>query len=577
MKPSIVLFLTVATVALADSLEQRQSNWTVGQIVQTDSGPVSGHAALNASQVSEYLGIPFAAPPVGDLRFAAPQKYTGNSSINGTSFGFSCPAATISGTPSEANLASANITASGLQVLEALAQFGDKFSEDCLTLNVWTKPQTGEAKKAVLLWIYGGGFTTGNSDNPSYNGQFIADQEDVVVVSINYRLNIFGFPGSPNATNNLGLLDQRFAVEWVSNNIASFGGDPTRITLFGQSAGGASVDYYSYAWTADPIVAGFIPESGTAIGLGQTSANQSAALWYNVSAKLDCGDASSDGATVLACMRTKNYTDILKALPSSTVTGSTGFGPTIDDVVVFSDYIARSTAGNFIKKPMLVGNANNEVGLFRAIAAVEGQVGIFTEAYDTAFNLLVFTCPAATRANISVANGVPTWRYRWFGEFPNTIITTVPDSGAWHASELPILFDYTPPSGLGIPASTPAEIAIGSYLRGAWATFAKDPVNGLKTYSGGNGTGWPTYNPGEDTLVRLAFQNLTGPNLALPEIYDSNCTSDFLVPASALVNVSTSSTATGTAPTATAKKSAGGRTETGLGLFVFLGALAIAL
>jgi cholinesterase len=86
MKPSIVFFLAVATVALADNLEQRQSNWTVGQTVQTDSGPVSGHAALNASQVSEYLGIPFAAPPVGDLRFAAPQKYTGNSSINGTSF-----------------------------------------------------------------------------------------------------------------------------------------------------------------------------------------------------------------------------------------------------------------------------------------------------------------------------------------------------------------------------------------------------------------------------------------------------------------------------------------------------------
>ena len=97
--------------------------------------------------------------------------------------------------------------------------------------------------------------------------------------SSSYRLNIFGFPGSPNATQNLGLLDQRLAVEWVRDNIAGFGGDPTRITLFGQSAGGASVDYYSYAWTSDPIVAGFIPESGTAFGLGgQVTAEQSAAL-----------------------------------------------------------------------------------------------------------------------------------------------------------------------------------------------------------------------------------------------------------------------------------------------------------
>jgi carboxylesterase type B len=101
-----------------------------------------------------------------------------------------------------------------------LGQIGDNFSEDCLTLNIWTKPQVGEQKKAVLLWIYGGGFTTGNSDNPGYNGQYIAEQEDVVLVSINYRLNVFGFPSSPNGTYNLGLLDQRLAVEWVLDNIA---------------------------------------------------------------------------------------------------------------------------------------------------------------------------------------------------------------------------------------------------------------------------------------------------------------------------------------------------------------------
>lgn len=398
-----------------------------------------------------------------------------------------------------------------------------------------------------------------------------------ILTSNSYRLNIFGFPGSPNATNNLGLLDQRLAVEWVRDNIANFGGDPTRITLFGQSAGGASVDYYSYAWTADPIVAGFIPESGTALGLGQSTPEQSAALWYNVSAKLGCGDASSDGATVLSCMRTKNYSSILQALPSGGVTGSTGFGPTIDNVVVFSDYLNRSSAGNFIKKPILVGNTNNEAGLFRAVAAVEGMSSQFSDAYWDAFNLVGFNCPAAARANISIANGVPTWRYRWFGEFPNTIITTVPDSGAWHASELPVLFNYTAPSGLGIPASTPAEIAIGSYVRGAWATFAKDPVNGLRTYSAGNGTGWPTYVPGQDTLVRLAYQNLTGPNLASAQMYDSGCNAIFVAPPSALVNGSTNSTAIGTAPAATVTSSEGGRREISIGFLIFLGTLAIAL
>lgn len=99
--------------------------------------------------------------------------------------GFSCVAATFStGNVSPQAIANANITAAGLQVLASLGQIGDKFSEDCLTLNVWTKPQTGESKKAVLVWIYGGGFTTGNADNPAYDGQFIVDQEDVVLVSL---------------------------------------------------------------------------------------------------------------------------------------------------------------------------------------------------------------------------------------------------------------------------------------------------------------------------------------------------------------------------------------------------------
>jgi cholinesterase len=96
--------------------------------------------------------------------------------------GFSCPALQ-NNAASPQGLVTANVTGAGLQVLAALAQIGDKFSEDCLTLNVWTKPQVGEANKAVLVWIYGGGFGIGNSDNPGYNGQFIADQEDVVLVS----------------------------------------------------------------------------------------------------------------------------------------------------------------------------------------------------------------------------------------------------------------------------------------------------------------------------------------------------------------------------------------------------------
>jgi carboxylesterase type B len=337
-----------------------------------------------------------------------------------------------------------------------------------------------------------------------------------MLMSASYRVDIFGFPGNPAGPNNLGLLDQRLAVEWVRDNIAGFGGDPSRITLFGESAGGQSVDFYSYAWKQDPIVEGFIAESGTAFCFGlPNSPSGSALAWFNVTSSLGCGDATSDPAAVLSCMRGKDYTSILQAIPptsgSTSVLGS--FGPTVDDIVVFSDYADKSAAGNFTQKPLLIGNNDNEAGLFSTGFALAG-ITYPAQSWDT-FNLQAFTCPAGIRANVSIANGVPTWRYRYFGDFPDLRIA--PASGAYHGSEVPILFNTTPPS----PPQTPAEIAIGDYMRGAWAAFAKDPVNGLNTYEGG----WPRYQNGNETLIRLGYNNLTGPNLALPQMYDAGCSS----------------------------------------------------
>jgi cholinesterase len=412
------------------------------------------------------------------------------------------------------------VTATGIEFLTILGQFGDKFSEDCLTINVWTKPQAGEAKKAVLVWIYGGAFSSGNSDNLGYNGQHFAEDEDVVLVSLNYRLNVFGFPGTPNATQNLGLLDQRLAVEWVRDNIEAFGGDPSRITLFGQSAGSASVDYYTYAWTSDPIASGFIQESGSVFGpvggLGAITAEAGANYWSNLASALQCGNSSS----TLSCMKGKSTTDITNAMTK--ISNSAGqaisstFGPTIDEKVVFSDYLARSKAGNLTKLPLLLGNADNEAGLFRILDALKNVS--LPDAYWDGFNSVAFVCPASTRANVSISNNIPTWRYRWFGAFPNSELSTIPYSGAWHASELQVLFGNYP-VGNGIPNSTAAELGIATYIRGAWAAFAKDPKEGLMGYGGG----WPVYEPTGQTLVRLAWDNQTGTNLALGTAYDGAC------------------------------------------------------
>lgn len=297
-----------------------------------------------------------------------------------------------------------------------------------------------------------------------------------------YRLNIFGFPGDPNIRNNLGLLDQRLAIEWVQDNIAAFGGDPHRITIFGQSAGGESVDYYTYAWTSDPIVAGFIAESGNVYSPGaQADQSTSASRWHNVTATLGCGDATSNPNTVLSCMRSKDWQEIQDAIPVSTgIAGTTGlFGPTIDNITVFSDYVTRSAAGNFIKRPLFLGSNNNEVGVFRLI--FDAQNVTFTEAQWDYLNFVIFTCPSGYRADASVGQNVSTWRYRYFGEFPNLRLTNSPDSGAWHGSEVPIIFN-TDKDIENIVARTQEETAIADYLRKAWVAFAADPENGLTTY-----------------------------------------------------------------------------------------------
>jgi cholinesterase len=208
-------------------LVRGDESFHVGQAVKTASGRIRGRPSLIHNEVSEYLGVPFAKPPVGKLRWAPPVVINESfaSTIEATKYGLSCiQAAPLS------FLADPERTSS-------LSAAENEMGEDCLTMNIWTKPQTGEKKKAVMIWIYGGGFSMGSSSNKGYNGALLADQHDVIVVGVNYRLGVLGYPGVSVPQKNPGLLDQRAAVEWLRDNVEAFGGDPKRMVLFGQSAG----------------------------------------------------------------------------------------------------------------------------------------------------------------------------------------------------------------------------------------------------------------------------------------------------------------------------------------------------
>ncbi|KAK7756464.1 hypothetical protein SLS62_001690 [Diatrype stigma] len=422
--------ITVATLFSSCSAElaagtARRDTWTVGQTVQTTSGPVEGQEASSSDGVSEYLGIPYAAPPVGERRWLPPANYSGDSTIKATSFGPGClenPGSAVSRT---ANADSPHLTDQGLYILGQMLDPIADTSEDCLTLNVWTKPQVGEEKKAVMMFIHGGSFVSGSSRIAAYNGQHLAERQDVVLVTINYRLNIWGFPGAPNQTQNLGLRDQRLALEWVRDNIAAFGGDVDRITVFGESAGAGSVDVMSYAYTDDPIAAGYIAESGTAAQFATAAQAAEASQWYSVSSKVGCGDALAGADAVFACMQGVDAETIKAALP---VTGlSQAFAPVVDDEVVFSDYVLRSPAA----VPLLIGTNDKESDLFKYTLAEN-----YSDTFYAQAELLLFDCPVASRADKGIAAGNPTWRYRWMGVFPNTVLAYVPMSGAWHGSEV---------------------------------------------------------------------------------------------------------------------------------------------
>ncbi|GFG27266.1 acetylcholinesterase [Aspergillus udagawae] len=470
--------------------------------VETSSGIVHGFYNNSAETVRTFLGIPYAEPPVGQRRFApAVRKGRMQGVFDASSFGPPCPG--------QFSFSNESIWT----VLPYNPWNTADMSEDCLSINVWApaaKHKKAKGKKAVMMYIYGGGFVQGGTALTFYDGSnLVQDNEDIIVVTFNYRVTVLGYPNSPDlpwGQQNVGLLDQRLAVQWVHDNIEKFGGDPSRIMLFGQSAGAASVDMYTYAYPDNPLVNAVAIESGAADII--TSADSTHQNWDKLSTALGCGS----GRGTLRCMQMIPFRQILAELSR----GSYNFAPLQDNVTVFADYPARAKKGKCARVPALIGNnAREGAAFFDLSSASINETAIFAATQTT------FNCPVQHSALLKIEQGIPTWRYLYHGNWSN--LSPVPWLGAYHSGEVPIVFGTYNMSPLGIP-STPREVEASQYIQGAWVAFAKDPHNGLRKY------GWPNYNPHGNTLINLALNNSVAPVFTSPKGWDSHCNESVFVP-----------------------------------------------
>ena len=319
-------------------------------VIQLDSGPISGKVE---NGVRIFLGIPYAAPPVGELRWKPPQEIASwAQERNSTDFSPSCP--------------------------QPKQQDTGKFSEDCLYLNVWTTTENQDKRLPVMVWIHGGAFNFGSASQPEYDGKNLA-KKGVVVVTINYRLGPLGFLVHPllskesahNTSGNYGLLDQIAALKWVQKNIAAFGGNPDRITIFGQSAGSRSVSLLMIS----PLSAGLfhraIAESGGPI-IGSEYLNpvfngnmaNVLKMGQTLTAKLGCDKAED----ILAAMRAKSAQEIVAAADCNTSVFEEGlfFAPVFDGWVLPKNPLTAYSGGRQHDVPIIVGSTLNEGTLYLA-------------------------------------------------------------------------------------------------------------------------------------------------------------------------------------------------------------------
>ncbi len=459
-------------------------------LVKTRQGKLEG---VQDGPVEAYLGIPYAAPPVGSLRWRPPMQVAKWKGVRpATAFGMHCMQPTI----------------------YADMIFRDPgISEDCLTLNVWTPAKDKKAKLPVMVWIFGGGFLAGGTSEARQDGAQLASN-GVVVVTMNYRLGIFGFFAHPDlaaesgrdSSGNYGLLDQTAALRWVQENVAAFGGDPENVTLFGESAGSFSVS----AQMASPL----------AKGLFQRAIGESGAAFYSAGLSFPTRKvAEQRDAKFIHERMAMDSVNLLRAIPAQelmeeslkkTPGGETmRFGPDIDGYLLPESVPEIFAAGKQNDVPLLAGWNHDEGGIDTKTTVASFQADVTAKFGERAPEVLkLFPASDDAEAVRSAADlaadrfiAFSTWSwmeaqaktgkqpiYRYRFDLAAPPDPNHPQGGvAYHSSEIPYVFgDLDLLKGF---AWRPEDRTMSKEMQQYWTNFAKtgDP----------NGTGlakWPAYS-----------------------------------------------------------------------------------
>ncbi len=444
--------LLAASLAMAAPLAVAAPD---GPVVAIDSGKVEGRID---GGVASWKGVPFAAPPVGTLRWRAPAPVKPWLTVRQASaYGADCMQLPF---PSDA------------------APLGTTPGEDCLYLNVW-KPADAKAKLPVIVWIYGGGFVNGGASPPTYSGAQLAKQ-GVLVVSFNYRIGRFGFFAHPQLTReiggkgpvgNYGFMDQIAALEWVKRNVAAFGGDPSNVTITGESAGGMSVNALLTSPLSKGLFAKAVVMSGGDGGTAPTPLSAVEQIGVNFAAGKGISAEDPQALAKLRALPAERIIDGLNLANFMQQGTPTYHGPFIDGKLAI-DSRAAFADGRMHKVPVMIGATSADIG---------GKTGYMVAG-------------ARSLAGTLADHGVPVYAYRFSYVAASN---EKPGAGAGHATDIPFFFD-TVAVKYGA-AATARDISVGKAMSTYMVNFAKrgDP----------NGAGlpaWSRYARGSDAILDFA-------------------------------------------------------------------------